>query len=284
MFGRRTAWLRSGIEPAYRAQMKMRELEARTGVGREAIRVYLRYGIIPKPLNQKTKDAEYGEGHVRAVLAVRDLQSESRLTLSQIADVVRGRSSDERIEPVAFRHLEELVATGVGVDDSLVAISSLTDKNPQALEDARIFHSIGAAVVIEDSEPKLSFTDARLVTIWGEMRRAGFVENANFAPDQIAFYVQAAEGLALNEATKFLARTEGKISEDEAAAMLHVGLPRMMDFFGLLRLKFFLRNIRFASLIPAATPHAGPRRRGVRRSPKDRKASIKPRPRTRPRQ
>ncbi|MDB5699215.1 MAG: merR regulatory family protein [Alphaproteobacteria bacterium] len=247
--------------------MKMRELEERTGVGREAIRVYLRYGIVPEPLSQNGTDADYGEGHVRAVLAVRNLQQDSRLTLGQIADVVSGRSTEERIEPVAFRHLEELVATGVGLDDRLVAISSLTDKNPNALEDARIFHSIGAAVVIDDGgEPKLSLTDAQLVTIWGEMRRAGFAESVDFKPELLLFYVQAAAGLADNEATKFLERTQGRISEEEAAAMLHVGLPRMLDFFGLLRLKFFLQNIRHMNMLPGRAPHPGPRRRSRRRS------------------
>jgi DNA-binding transcriptional MerR regulator len=267
------------FEPAYSLRMKMRELEDRTGVGREAIRVYLRYGILPEPLSQNGTDAEYGEGHVRAVLAVRNLQQDSHLTLSQIADVVRGLSTEERIEPVAFRHLEDLVATGVGLDDSLVAISSLIDKNPHALEDARVFHSIGAAVVVEDKgEPKLSLTDARLVMIWGEMRRAGFVESADFGPDQIRFYVQAAASLADNEATKFLERTQGRISEEEAAAMLHVGLPRMLDFFGLMRLKFFLQNIRHMNMLPASAPQPGPRRR-VKRTTDDSPAKAGGRPR-----
>jgi len=229
--------------------MKMKELEARTGVGRETIRVYLRFGIIPEPIRAKRNVADYGEEHVRAVLAVRELQRESRLTLTQIAEVVRGRSTEQRIDAGAFQHLEELVATGVGLDNSLVAISSLIEDNPHALGDARALQAIGAAEVVQDGdEPKLSLTDARLVTIWGQMRRAGFVESADFPPDILGFYVEAAEFLAGNEATKFLARTEGRISEQEAAAMLDVGLPRMLDFFGLLRLKFFLRNIHRAKL------------------------------------
>jgi DNA-binding transcriptional MerR regulator len=224
--------------------MKMKELEARTGVGRETIRVYLRFGIIPEPIRAKRNVADYGEEHVRAVLAVRELQRESRLTLTQIAEVVRGRTTEQRIEAGAFQHLEELVATGVGLDNSLVAIASLIEDNPHALDDARALHAIGAAEVIQDgNEPKLSLSDARLVMIWGQMRRAGFVESADFPPEILGFYVEAAEYLAANEATKFLERTEGRISEQEAAAMLDVGLPRMLDFFGLLRLKFFLRNI-----------------------------------------
>ncbi|MDB5699027.1 MAG: merR regulatory family protein [Alphaproteobacteria bacterium] len=243
--------------------MKMKELEARTRVGRETVRVYLRFGIIPQPVRAKRNVAHYGEEHVRAILAVRELQRESRLTLTQIAEIVRGRATERRIEPGAFQQLEELVAIGVGLDNSLVAISSLIKDNPHALDDARALHKIGAAEVIqEESEPKLSLTDARLVTIWGQMRRAGFVESADFPPEILIFYVEAAEYLAGNEASKFLERIEGRISEEQAAAMCDVALPRMLDFFGLLRLKFFLRNIhreKSGGAAGAAVPELPPR-------------------------
>ncbi|MDB5699217.1 MAG: merR regulatory family protein [Alphaproteobacteria bacterium] len=243
--------------------MKMKELEARTGVGRETIRVYIRFGIIPEPVRPKRNVADYGQEHVRAILAVRELQRESRLTLTQIAEIVQGRTTEQRIEPAAFQHLEELVATGVGVDNSLVAISTLIEENPHALDDARAFHRVGAAEVIQDDdEPKLSLTDARLVTIWGQMRRAGFVESANFPPEIVRFYVEAAQYVAGNEATKFLERSEGRISEEDAAAMCDVALPRMLDLFGLMRLKFFLRNIHHARTTGTVPPPRLPSRSG----------------------
>lgn len=246
---RNTAYLaslsRKRASGSYTRPMKMKELESRTGVGRETIRVYIRLGIIPEPVRKKRNVADYGEEHVRAILAVRELQRESRLTLTQIAEIVRGRATEQRIEAAAFQHLEELVAIGVGVDNSVVAISTLIEENPHALDDALAFSSVGAAEVIQDrNEPKLSLTDARLVTIWGQMRRAGFVESADFPPEIVRFYVEAAEFVAGNEATKFLERTEGRLSEEEAAAMCAVALPRMLDVFGLMRTKFFLRNLR----------------------------------------
>ena len=47
---------------------------------------------------------------------------------------------------------------------------------------------------------------------------------------------------------------EGKIEEDEAASMLEFALPTMLEFFGLLRLKIFLRNIRRATRGEAIVP------------------------------
>jgi DNA-binding transcriptional MerR regulator len=239
--------------------MKMKELEGRTGVSRETIRVYLRFGIIPDPVRTRRNAFEYGDEHVRAVLAVRELQRESRLTLTQIAEVVRGRTSRQRIEASAFQHLEELVATGVGLDNNLIAISTLTEENPHAVYDALAFESVGAVEVIQDHhEPMLSLTDARLIMIWGQMRRAGFVESADFSPEIVRFYVEAAEYVASNEVAKFLERTETGTLEGATAAMLDVALPRMLDFLGLLRLKFFWRNIRTGSRIATVIPELIP--------------------------
>ena len=54
--------------------MKMRELERRTGVNRETIRVYLREGLLKAPLRPKANVAEYDESHVQGILAIRELQ------------------------------------------------------------------------------------------------------------------------------------------------------------------------------------------------------------------
>lgn len=234
----------------YGAVMKMRDLEARTGVNRETIRVYIRHGVVPEPARPKRNVADYGEDHVQAIRAVRDLQRDSGLTLGQIAGVMRGRAIDRRIDPGAFQHLEQLVAARVGLDGSQVPIASLKERNPHAESDARALASIGAVEIVGSGRSaKLSLTDARLVTIWGEMRAAGFVESADFSPDILSYYVRAADYVAGNEATKFFERTLGRVSEEEAAAMLQIALPRMLDFFGLLRQKAFLRFIA-----PGATP------------------------------
>ena len=52
-----------------------------------------------------------------------------------------------------------------------------------------------------------------------------------------------ARPVAGREAAIFLERTEGKISADQAATMLQSALRVMLDFFGLLRMKAFMRNI-----------------------------------------
>ena len=238
----------------------MRDLEACTGVNRETIRVYLRNGLIPEPIRPKPNVADYDDSHVRAITAVRELQRNSTLTMKQIKEALDGGQGSPRVEASAFQHLEALVATRVGIDVQPILLSSLAAAFPESASDARRLESIGVIDIIKGRHgPSLSITDARLVTIWSEMRQAGFTEERGFTPEMLSYYIEPAEMVAANEASLFLERVEGRITEETAAAMLQVGLRQMADFWGLIRLKRFLAKIHRDE--PAATPDAQPTRR-----------------------
>jgi DNA-binding transcriptional MerR regulator len=249
--------------------MKMRDLEARTGLHRETIRVYLRHGLLPKPSRPMRNVADYDERHVKAILAVRQLQTDSGLTLGQIKDVLKGRHVERRVEAGAFQNLEALVQTRVGLDNRKIPIASLLNAFPNAKRDAEALQSIGILeIVTTGAGPSLSVTDTRLVTIWGEMRRAGFSEEIGFAPEITSFYLEPAAFVAGREATLFLERTEGRMSSDRAAEMLQTGLRLMLDFFGLMRTKAFLKNIHRDEAAPRAATSAASRRRKAKGPPK----------------
>ena len=224
--------------------MKMRELEARTGVNRETIRVLFREGLLPKPDRPARNVADYGEEHVRAILAVRKLQQESRMTLPQIKAALNGQGGRTQIGAYALGHLEELVSGRVGVRKGYLPLASLAEQNPTMLVDARILARLGMIeLAVEDAGPMISITDAELLNIWSRMRSVGFDEAHGFPPDILDYYVKAAEYVAANEAKIFLEQVEGQMGEDEAAAMLEVALPSMLGFFAILRQKAFLRMI-----------------------------------------
>lgn len=227
-----------------RMAMKMRDLEAKTGVNRETIRVYFREGLLPEPSRPARNVADYGEEHVRAILSVRKLQRDSGMTLPQIKATLNGTSPNRSLGASAFQHLENLVATRVGVEERLVSIDSMLEEHPKAWTDARALNRIGVITLVREAGSEwLSLTDAGLVRIWGRMRRVGFDEDHGFPPEIVEYYIEAAEFVAAQEAKLFLERVEGRINENEAAAMLEFALPSMLDFFGLIRLKAFLRNI-----------------------------------------
>ncbi|WP_375207867.1 MerR family transcriptional regulator [Hyphococcus sp.] len=225
----------------------MRDLEAKTNVNRETIRIYLRHGLIPEPARPKRNVADYNEEHVRAILAVRDLQKNTGLTLNQIKATLSGDHTNRRVEASAFQNLEELVATRVGIDVKPVLLKAVAKAFPDAPADAKKLESIGVVDIIKTKDgPALSVTDSRLVTIWSEMRQAGFDETRGFVPEMLTYYLEPAESVASQEASLFLERVEGRISEEEAAAMLQIALRLMLDFFGLIHMKCFMANIRDA--------------------------------------
>ncbi|TDW61504.1 MerR-like DNA binding protein [Novosphingobium sp. PhB55] len=130
--------------------MKMRELEQRTGVHREVIRLYLRSGVIPEPDRPKRTVAIYREDHVQAIATVRKLQHESRLSLSQIKALMEGGGQQPRVDTTALDQLEQLVAHRAGEDQGPVTVASLLETYPSAAEDTRILAAIGVLAVICD--------------------------------------------------------------------------------------------------------------------------------------
>jgi MerR HTH family regulatory protein len=227
--------------------MKMRQLEARTGLNRETIRVYLRNGLVPEPLRPKHNVADYDESHVTAIMAV------------QIKDVLNGQQGARHVEAGAFQNLEALVATRVGVDDRQVSIASLLKVWPHAEDDARVFQRMGLIEIVQTRNgPAVSVTDSRLLTIWGEMRASGYTEQLGFTPDILTFYKEPAEMVARQESTLFLQLVEGKLSEQEAAALFQAGMRLMIDFFSLLRTKALLRYIHRDQEKPRSRKAKGP--------------------------
>lgn len=224
--------------------MKMRDLETRTGVNRETIRVYFREGLLPEPIRPARNVADYGEEHVRAILAVRKLQRESRMTLPQIKSMLRGEETSQQVGASALTHLEELVASRVGVARGLVTVNSLIPQNPKARADALVLDRLGVIQLLKTRRGlALSVTDVSLLNIWSQMRSVGFDEDHGFPPEILDYYVDAANYVAGKEAQLFLDNVEGQMTEEEAAAMLEFALPAMLNFFGIIRQKAFLRFI-----------------------------------------
>jgi DNA-binding transcriptional MerR regulator len=141
--------------------MKMRELEERTGVHRETIRVYLRYELVPPPSRPRKTTADYGE-------AVRRLQQDSRLTLPQIKALMNGDANEKRVSANVFSHLEQIVAARVGLDDHLVSLDALAIRYKHARKDARALAAFDAIGIIPDEAgDAVTLTDAELLSIWG---------------------------------------------------------------------------------------------------------------------
>src|SRR5512139_2148105 len=149
--------------------MKMRDLERRTGVNRETIRVYLRQGLLPEPRRPKPNVAEYDEAHVAGILAIRELQHERRLSLPQIKRAMAGDLDALPTDPGAFPHLDALVAARLGVEGALVPLEATVARNPSAVADAKALAAVGAVRLHRRGRRTyLSPTDAQIVGLWGD--------------------------------------------------------------------------------------------------------------------
>ncbi|MCB2050558.1 MAG: MerR family transcriptional regulator [Novosphingobium sp.] len=225
--------------------MKMRDLEKRTGVNRETIRVYLREGLLPEPVRPARNSANYDERHVRAIKAIRKLQRDTAMTLPQIKDAIAGKHGERPVSARGLTHLEELVSSRVGVKQGTTSLCSLQKSNPHAVEDAKTLDRIGIINLVDSDEgPMISVTDAGLIGIWAQMRERGFTEENGFPPDILSYYAVAAELVAGQEADRFLEQVQGVMDQQAAAEMLEFALPTMLEFFGIIRQRVFLRNIR----------------------------------------
>jgi DNA-binding transcriptional MerR regulator len=222
----------------------MRELERRTGVGREAIRVYLRLGLLPEPRRPKRNVADYSEEHVRSIQAIRQLQSERRLPLAQIKRAMEGDTLAVPSDAAVFPHLESLVAARLGIDNTLVPLASVVARNPHAEADARALERVGAVRLRrQHGQLRLSREDAQIVAIWGDMRALGFIEEHDLGPEFVRIYVEAAERLAATEVKLFLTGVQGHVGEELAAEMAQKGLAHTLGVFSLLRMKAVLREL-----------------------------------------
>ena len=247
--------------------MKMRDLEQRTGVNRETIRVYLRHGLMPEPSRPAANVADYGDEHVRAVAAIRKLQKEKRLPLHLIKRALDGDPTGMPIDAGAFSHLDNLIATRVGVDDSSVPLSSVLGRNPNAEDDARRLEKVGAIHPTRRGKTlHLGRIDAEIVGIWGDLRAAGYTEELGFHPEVCRLHVEAAEKLARAELDIFLKNLEGRSAEGKAADMAQVAITSLLSLFGLVRLRTVLDVLRGRSREPGKTAPAGVRRAGARRT------------------
>lgn len=229
------------------ATMKMRDLERRTGVNRETIRVYLRQGLMPEPSRPAPNVADYGEEHVQAVNSIRKLQKEKRLPLHLIKRALEGDPSAMPADAtaMAFPHLDRLIASRVGLDDSTVPLSSVVGRNAKAVEDAKALEKAGVIrLVRRGKQLHLSRIDAQIVGIWGDMRAAGYTEELGFRPEVCKLHADSAEKLAKAELKIFLEHLEGRSVEGLAADMAQVAITSLLNLFGLVRVRTVLDELR----------------------------------------
>ncbi len=91
-------------------QMKISDLEERTGIPRETIHYYIREGLLPPPFKKGLRLAYYDESYVSLIDLIKKLQEERYLPLSVIRNLFREQKYD--IEELEKAFLSDLFGHG----------------------------------------------------------------------------------------------------------------------------------------------------------------------------
>jgi DNA-binding transcriptional MerR regulator len=231
--------------------MKMRELEQRSGVGRETIRYYIRMGLLPEPARSKPNVADYSDEHVRRLGVIRRLQAERYLPLGFIKQVLDRPTSGEI---AALPGLEGLLATSLGVAAANGGVPPADAAVRAGLTPAELDVLVRDGVV-ELRDGALAPLDLAIAIAWGRVKASGYSPEAGFFAEDARIYVEAMEPLARREIERFYSRLTGSGTVEDAARLGQAGIELINDLLALLRTRILLGLV--AEMNANATSGAG---------------------------
>lgn len=233
--------------------IKMKELEARTGVSRESIHFYLREGLLPEPDRPKRNVALYSEEHVLRIRAIKRLQEERFLPLGRIREILqnadlKGAATADALE--VFEHQTLALVSGdvPSGNRSIAAVSRDTGVSVEAIE--ALAQAGVVALQGSQSEPTLDFRDAAIVEDWGRILALGFDRSPAYDASFLARYATILRDTAEEEVEEFL-EAFGDLPTGEAAEMAARGIEISNEIIGRLRTQALLRRLHERT-VPAA--------------------------------
>lgn len=219
--------------------MRMRELEQRTGVGRETIRFYIREGLLPEPARASRNSASYSDDHVTRIRAIKRLQEERFLPLAVIRSLLDRDDGDRWLEPQAFPQLDRQLSARLDMDAPRVAVASVVDSH--TLE--HLPELIETGMISVDAEGTVSARDAAILRVLGDLNAVGFTHERGFHNGGLQLYLDFVEWVTTQEMRLFFEQTAGQVDEAEAADMAERGVASINELLSLLRTRTILKKL-----------------------------------------
>lgn len=225
------------------ARLKMKDLEAQTGVGREAIRFYINEGLLPEPEKPKRNVAYYNAGHVARIRAIKHLQEKRYLPLSVIRALLEHADAGGLAASVAMPGLDHLLPALVdGVAPQ--APRPVADVAAAAgLDEAEVRELADLGIVALDDGDCIDFRDAAIVEVWGRLRAAGYTRERGYDPPSLALYVDVTRWLAREEVGRFLDSFSGRMDTPAAAELGAEGVRLGNELVALLRTRAIFETL-----------------------------------------
>ncbi len=222
--------------------LRMKELVAKTGASREAIRFYINEGLLPEPRKTSRNMAWYSAEHVSRVRYIRALQEEHFLPLKAIRAVLDGQGHEQFTahQLKQFEVLRQRVAAEHAGDqrlrfDAVASELSLTEAERAAARELGFVNS----------DDTVGPADEELLRIWAAMRGEGLTPERGFTPHDMHVIQDAVDILFANELRMFTDRLQD-MKDDELGHVLDRIIPNVNRAFALLhqrKLRQFLDQI-----------------------------------------
>lgn len=239
------------------ARLKMKELERATGVGREAIRYYIREGLLPEPERAGRNVAYYDPSFVERITLIKELQRKRYLPLHVIRSLVDSDKAPPRAEVRALLEIDgrlfpAVAGGGVGPE----RLGEVARRTGVLERDIRKLAALGILeLAARDGAEWLEETGIRILELWGRMRQAGFSEELGFLADHFHLYRDFVQWLAREELRIFSRGIAKRVDRARAVHMAEEGIDCLNQIIALLRKATLLRYIREGN-VPSASARA----------------------------
>lgn len=221
--------------------MRMRELEAKTGVGRETIRFYIREGLLPEPARASRNSASYSDDHVTRLKAIKRLQEERFLPLAVIRTLLDGDGGERWLAPQAFPQLDSVLSARLDHDAARVPATAVFAQTGHDADD--LGEMIENGIVTVDAAGTVSARDAAIMRVLGDLHDVGFTSERGFHGEGMKMYLDFIEWVTAQEMRLFFEHTAGQVGEAEAADMAERGVGSINELLGLLRTRAILEKL-----------------------------------------
>ena len=216
---------------------RMRDLEARTGVGRETIRFYLKEGLLPEPERPKRNVALYSQAHVDRLLTIKRLQEEKFLPLNVIKALLDHDHAQANLNIEAFAGLQADVDRHFSPLPGLIPAREVTEAAGLDETEIEAMAATGLVRPVSDAEgiECLDQRDAAIVRQWALMREAGFSKQRGFRADRFRLHMDFVHWLVGEEIRLFFNELTDEVEAHEAGQMAAVAIPAVNTILSLLR-------------------------------------------------
>jgi DNA-binding transcriptional MerR regulator len=227
-------------------RLKMKELERRTGIGRETIRFYIRQGLLPEPERPGRNVAWYDESFVERIRLIKTLQEKRYLPLAVIKSVMAGRDRPTPAEVDALLAIDGKLFPGVegGLTGGPERVATVATRSGIPVAEVHALADVGVLrVETREGDQWLEAVGVRLVELWGRLRAAGFDAELGFGPESTRLYADVIRMLARTELRMFTQGITGRVDADRAAYMAEQGIDLINQMLALLRRDTLLRYV-----------------------------------------